>query len=121
MWYNQNSTYGNSVAAALTGLVSTEVESSVTLTKAGFEVFPTYAMLIAESCPEIISSPFAFITVPQTCMVSQLHSSPRCTKFRRVGAPQYNTCTVWGDSGLRPSNIRNYTARLVQRSAELLH
>jgi hypothetical protein len=61
--------------------------------------------LIVEFCPEIISSLFVCITLPQTCMVSQLHRSSRGTKFRNVGAPQYNTCNVSGNSGLRPFQV----------------
>jgi len=121
MWYNQNSTYGNSVAAALIISASTEAESSVTLTKVAFEVFPASTALIVEFCPEIISSLFECITLPQTCMVSQLHRSPRCMKFRKVGAPQYNTCSLSGNSGLRPFHNRNYTARWAQGSEELLY
>jgi len=121
MWYNQNSTYGNSVAAALRVLDSTEAELSATLAKVAFEVFPDSTMLIVEFCPEIISSLFVCITLPQTCMVSQLHRSPRCMKFRRVSDPQYNTCSVLGNSGLRPFHNRNYTARRAQGSVELLH
>ena len=121
MWNNHNSTYRNSVAAALRVLVSAEAESSVTLAKVAFEVFPASTMLIVEFCPEIICSLFVCITLPQTCMVSQLHLSPRCTKFRRVGAQQYNTCSVLGNSGLRPFHSRNYTVRWAQGSAELLH
>jgi hypothetical protein len=56
MWYNQNPTYGNSVAAALIVLASTEADSSVTLAKVAFEVFPASITLTVEFCPEIISS-----------------------------------------------------------------
>jgi len=42
-------------------------------------------------------------------------------KFRKVDAPQYNTCSVLGNSGLRPFHNRNYTARWAHGSAELLH
>jgi hypothetical protein len=118
---NQNFTYGNSVAAALRVLVPNEAELSVTLAKVAFEVFPASTMLIVEFCPEIISSLFVCITLPQTCMVSQRHRSPRCTKFCRVGDPQYNTCSVFGNSGLRPFHNRNYTARRAHGSVELLH